>query len=139
MAVSHRYFTVKPELEMDLASVIAMDFMIVFLLFLRLEQGSGPLESQNPLLVTPSSIVPIKATNSAETIEHCSMGGKNFFQGGRVQHLPLFSTIVTLGLGMYRPPWPFLVVAALAANDVRNLNVLRVMLRPANRIFEFQS
>ena len=60
------------------------------------------------------------------------MGGKNFFLVGRLQHLPLFSTIVGLGLGRRRPPWPLPVVAALATNEVRNLNVLRVMLRLIN-------
>ena len=101
MTVSHRYFTVKSELEMEIASVIAMDFIKVFLLFLRLEQGSGPLESQNPPLVTPSSVVPITATNSAET--------RALFYGGQncLQHLPLFSTIVVWVWGGAAPPSPF--------------------------------
>ena len=78
MVVSHRYFTVKSELKMVLASVIAMNFMKIFPLFLRLEQGSGRLESQNPPLVTPLSIIPIKAT--VPKLERCSMGGgENFF------------------------------------------------------------
>ena len=53
------------------------------------------------------------------------------FRGG-LQYLPLFSTIVALCLGGRRPlALPF-VVAALACNKVRNLNVLRVMLRITN-------
>ena len=39
------YFTVKSEQEMDLVSVIAMNFMLeVFLIFLQFEQWAGPLE-----------------------------------------------------------------------------------------------
>ena len=45
MAVSHRYFTVKYELEMDFASVIAMDFMKVFLLFLRILNLNKPKQN----------------------------------------------------------------------------------------------
>ena len=59
MAAPTEYFTVKSEQEMDLASVIAMNFMKVLFIFLRLEQRSRPLESQNPPLVTLASIVPI--------------------------------------------------------------------------------
>ena len=49
-------FTVKSELEMDLAPVIAMNFI-----FLRFEQG-GP-DPLNLPLVMPASIAPIRATN----------------------------------------------------------------------------
>ena len=103
VAVSHWYFTVKSELDMDLALVIAMDFMKVFLLFLRLEQGSGPLESQNPPLVTPSSIVPIKATNSAET-KALFYGGQKFLSGGALRILTTIFYYCHFGFGEALPP-----------------------------------
>ena len=122
MAAPTEYFTVKSEQEMDLASVIAMNFMKVLFIFLRLEQRSRPLESQNPPLVTLASIVPIWQ-QTVPKLERCSRRGKNFFQGGRLQYLPLFSTIVALGLGGAAPCPPF-IVAALAKNRFRNLNIL---------------
>ena len=74
VATPHRVILLFSEQEMDLASVFAMNFMKVFFLFLLLEQGSRPLESHNPSLTTPTSIVPIRAANSAAT--------RALFQGG---------------------------------------------------------
>ena len=45
MVVSHRYFTAKSELEIDFASVIAMDFMKVFLLFFRILNLNKPKQN----------------------------------------------------------------------------------------------
>ena len=66
IAAPTEYFTVKSEQEMDLASVSAMNFMCLKLLyFSSLSRGPDPL---NPSLVTPASIVPIRATNKVRNL-----------------------------------------------------------------------
>ena len=63
IAAPTEYFTVKSEQEMDLASVIATNFMCYkfFLYFSGWGRGRDPL---NPSLVTPASIVPIRVTQT---------------------------------------------------------------------------
>ena len=103
-----------------------MNFMKVFLIFLWLEQGSRSLESQIPSLGFQLGL------QTLPQLEHCSRGRQIFLSGGALK-IPLFSTTVALCLGGTTPlPPPPFVVAALASNKVRNLNVLRVMLRLTN-------
>ena len=124
------YFAVKSEQEMDLVSVIAMNFMKVFLIFLRLEQGSRPLESQNPSLVTPASIVPIRSTNCAGKQSVVLGVAKISFRGG----LTIITTIFyqcRFGFGGASPPLAPLCSCG-SGYKVRNLNVVRVMLKLTN-------
>ena len=67
VSIPTEYFAVRSGQEMDLASVIAMNFMLqVFLIFIRFEQGSE--DHLGSPLVTSASIVPTRATNKLRNL-----------------------------------------------------------------------